>query len=197
MRDALCHVRLSLDLPYVFPSKATRWLASRCDAQPEPLQPRQDGCGEIRQFCEIIDKVERQAIETRGLQPGEFLGDSVWSTNDTVGAACQGPPLYRVCAATPQQALRVGPRAGIALVHVGEISQRSPVGVIDDVLDVVIGFLLGRSADDANGRPDLDVAPTLTRQPFRLSDALNTGLGCVDAIEVHVRVTDRELASGR
>src|SRR5262245_2811128 len=37
---------------------------SRCGAQSEPLQPRQDGFGKIRQFCEIIDKVERQAVET-------------------------------------------------------------------------------------------------------------------------------------
>ena len=65
--------------------------------------------------------------------------------------------------------------AGVALVHVGEISQCSPVGVVDDVLDIVIGFLLGRAADDDYGRPDLDDAPTLTRQALGLRDALDTG----------------------
>src|SRR5262249_52886356 len=36
----------------------TQYLVRRCGAQPEPLQPRQDGFGEIRQFCKIVNKVE-------------------------------------------------------------------------------------------------------------------------------------------
>ena len=100
-------------------------------------------------------------------------------------------PLRR---SRPSGSVRV---AGVARVHVGEISQRSPVGVVDDVLDVVLGFLLGRSADNANRRPDLDVAAALTRQSLGLRDALDTGLGRVHAIEVHIRVADGELAAGR
>src|SRR5439155_17640269 len=75
--------------------------------------------------------------------------------------------------------------------------QRSPVSVVDNALDIGIGFLLSRAADDANGRPDLDVATTLTRQALRLRDALDTGFGRVHAIEVHIRVTDGKLAAGR
>ena len=47
---------------------------SRCGAQAEPLQSRQDGFGKIWQFCEIIDKVECQAIETHRMQLMERLG---------------------------------------------------------------------------------------------------------------------------
>src|SRR5262245_14690122 len=102
--------------------EAKCWLVSRCGTQSEPLQSRQDGFGKVWQFCEIVHKVERQTVETHSVQPGEFLGDRIWITNDTVGSARQGPPLYHVGPAASQQALRVGARAGVALVHVGEIS---------------------------------------------------------------------------
>src|SRR5207248_11350750 len=108
--------------------------------------------------------------------------DHIWITSDTVGTARQGASLRRVGAAAAQQSLRVGTRAGVALVHVGEIAQSSPVGVVDDVLNVIIGFLPSWSADDAHGRPALDGATTLMRQALCLRNALDTGLGCVHAI---------------
>src|SRR2546425_5429691 len=81
-------------------------------------------------------------------------------------------------------------------MHLGEISDRSPVGVVEDILEVVIGLLLGGTADDAHGRPHLDVATALTRQSLGLGDAPGTGLWCFDRVEMHVRVADGELASG-
>jgi hypothetical protein len=58
--------------------------------------------------------------------------------------------------------------------------------MVDDVLDVVSGLLLSWATDNANGRPGLEVAPTLMCQPFRLRDTLDTGLGREHVIEVHV-----------
>src|SRR2546426_958931 len=81
-------------------------------------------------------------------------------------------------------------------MHLGEISDRSPVGVVEDILKVVIGLLLGGTADDAHGRPHLDVATALTRQSLGLGDAPGTGLWCFDRVEMHIRVADGELASG-
>src|SRR2546427_5675052 len=81
-------------------------------------------------------------------------------------------------------------------MHLGEISDRSPVGVVEDILEVVIGLLLGGTADDAHGRPHLDVATALTRESLGLGDAPGTGLWCFDRVEMHVRVADGELASG-
>lgn len=43
----------------VLPLKQYGWLVCGCGAEPKPLQPRQDGFSEIRQFCEIVDEVER------------------------------------------------------------------------------------------------------------------------------------------
>src|SRR6266446_1484558 len=81
-------------------------------------------------------------------------------------------------------------------MHLGEISDRSPVGVVEDILKVVIGLLLGGTADDAHGRPHLDVATALTRQSLGLGDAPGTGLWCFDRVEMHIRVADGEPASG-
>src|SRR5438552_8638694 len=81
-------------------------------------------------------------------------------------------------------------------MHLGEISDRAPVGVVEDILEVVIGLLLGGTADDAHGRPHLDGATALTRQSLGLGDAPGTGLWCFDRVEMHVRVADGELASG-
>src|SRR5262245_5527377 len=147
----------------------------RCCTQPQPLQPWQDLGGEIRQLGEIVDKVERQAVETRRVQSGEFPGYSVRITNRTVGSTRQDTPLNAVGAATSQYALRVGACAGVARVGLGQIAYSAPIGVVDDVLHVVIGFLLGRAADNAHGRPELDVATVLTRQALGLCDALDTG----------------------
>src|SRR3989442_7767212 len=80
-------------------------------------------------------------------------------------------------------------------MHLGEISDRSPVGVVEDILEVVIGLLLGGTADDAHGRPHLDGATALTRQSLGLGDAPGTGLWCFDRVEMHIRVADGELAS--
>src|SRR5436309_2158949 len=81
-------------------------------------------------------------------------------------------------------------------MHLGEISDRSPVGVVDNILEIIIGLLLGGTADDAHGRPHLDVATTLTRQSLGLGDAAGTGLWCFDRVEMHIRVVDGEPASG-
>ena len=48
-------------------STGAQHLASRGCAEPEPLQPGQDFGGELRQLGEIVNEVERQAIETRGV----------------------------------------------------------------------------------------------------------------------------------
>ena len=81
-------------------------------------------------------------------------------------------------------------------MHFSQISDRPPVGVVDDVLKVVIGLFLGGPADDADGSPHLDVAAVLACQSLCLGDAASAGLRRVDSVEVHIRVSDREPASG-
>jgi hypothetical protein len=161
-------------------------LAPAGHAQPKSLQARQHFCDEVRQLYEIVDKVERQTVEARGVQPGEIAHNRIRIPNRTISPACQDAPLYLVCAVAPQQALRVGARAGVACVQVGQMPDGSPVSVIHDVLDVVIGFLLGGAADNANRRPNLDLATVFTRQALGLRNTRTTGFGRVDTIKVHI-----------
>jgi hypothetical protein len=55
--------------------------------------------------------------------------------------------------------------------------------VVDDVLKVVVGFLLGGPADDADGRPHLDVVSVLPSESLGLGDARGADLGRVDRVE--------------
>jgi hypothetical protein len=171
-------------------------LVRGCRTQPESLQSRQDFGSKIRQFGEIINEVERQTLETRGVEPDKLLGDRVRIPNSTVGPARQYPALNLTCATAPEHALRVGATLSVARMHIVEISQRSPIGVVDNVSYVVLGFLQGGPTDNAYRRPDLDSAPLFTRQTLRLSNALTAILGCVDPIEVQVRVADGEATTG-
>src|SRR5438034_8703557 len=91
--------------------------------------------------------------------------------------------------------LGIGPPAAFLRVQVGEIADRAPVGVLDDVLKVVIGLLLRGAADDSHRRPHLDVAAVLTGKAFGLGDTWGAGFGCLDCVEMHVRVADREPAA--
>src|SRR5206468_11124088 len=128
-------------------------------------------------------------------KPGEVPHDAVWITDDAVRPARERSSLGRVAPAV-NRALGIGPWATVLRMHLGQISDRSLVGMVDDVLDVLIGFFLGRATDDADGRPHLNFAPVRARESLRLRDASGTRLRRLDRIEVHVRVTDREPAAG-
>ena len=81
-------------------------------------------------------------------------------------------------------------------MHLGQVPDRAPVGVVDDVLDVVVGFFLGGAADDADGRPHLNRAPVRACESLRLRDTRGARLRRLDRIEVHVGVSNREQATG-
>src|SRR5215510_4719188 len=75
------------------------------------------------------------------------------------------------------------------------MSDRAPIGALDDVLEIVVGFFLRGATDDADRRPYLDVAAALEGQALGLGDARGAGFGSLHRVEVHVRVADGEPAS--
>ena len=128
-----------------------------------------------------------------GLESRELPHDRVGITHDAVRPTREGPPRDRVVGAV-HEALRIRRLAPFLRVQVGQIADRSPVGVIDDVLEVVVGLPLSRAADDADRRPHLDVAAALARQSLGLGDTGGAGLRSLHRVEVQVRVADRERA---
>ena len=129
-------------------------------------------------------------------EPGELPHDRVGITDDTVGTPRERSARERIVRAV-HEALGIGGRAAVLPLHLGQVSDRAEIRVVDDVSEIVVRILLRGPADDAHRRPHLDVAAALACQPLRLRDPIDARLGDVDRVEVHVRVTDRECASRR
>src|SRR5438477_5491181 len=94
-------------------------------------------------------------------------------------------------------AFRVGARAGILGMQVRQVSERAPVGVLDQVRDVVVGLGLGLSANDADGSPDLDLPSNVAGLLLCVGYAVGAVLGRAHTVEVHVRVLNGEFPSAR
>src|SRR5919198_1715553 len=69
----------------VSPIRALTPSATTCGT--EPLQPGQDFLGEIRQLCQVVDEVDRQAVETHRPKAVELLGDGVRIADGAIGPA--------------------------------------------------------------------------------------------------------------
>src|SRR4030095_13368421 len=84
-----------------------------------------------------------------------------------------------------REPLRIRRLAPFLRVQVGQISDRSPVGVIDDVLEVVVGLPLGRATDDADRRPHLNLPTPRPRQSLGLGDAGGAGFPRLPHVQAH------------
>ena len=89
-------------------------------------------------------------------------------------------------------------RRSVALVEVDDVADGGHVGVLDDVLREVGCLALGGAADDADGRPDLQLAAHLDSATAGVGDTLGAVLGQPHRIEVQIGVAQGEgAAAGR
>ena len=130
------------------------------------------------------------------MQTSEFLGYEVRLSNSAISPTGQHASLNRTLTRSPEHALQICAVAGIPSMRVSQVAECAPIGVVDDVADVLFSFLLTGTAHDTHRRPNLNVAAMFTRQALRLCNTLDAGFWRVNPIEVHIRVTDGELAPG-
>jgi hypothetical protein len=107
------------------------------------------------------------------VQANDLLGNEVRVAEGAVDAAGQDAAIGRIVSTTPANPFGVGPQLGIAGVQRRQVVHRAPVGVLDTMLDVLVGLTGGGSADDAHRRPYLDGSAGLSGAPFRFRNSVD------------------------
>jgi hypothetical protein len=106
------------------------------------LEPRQHFRREIRKLLEIVHEVNGQAVQPRRPKSRELPDNSIRITHDAIRPARQRSSRERIVRAV-DQALGIVFSAALLRMHIGQMVDRAPVGVIDDVLQIVIGLPSG------------------------------------------------------